>query len=99
MGPTRSGGPPGLDPSGACPQNPKDGKLLGGSADYEHVVNERIRKLERRAYDAEKRLGLIGPDKHELAEQLTTVKEENTKLHTLIACISDLLAEHDTQES
>ena len=56
MGPARSGGPTGLDPFGACPQNPADGKLLGGKADYDHVVTERIRNLESRLYAAETQL-------------------------------------------
>ncbi len=46
IGPSRSGGPPGLDPFGACPNNPKDGKRQPGNNDYEDVVNGRVAKLE-----------------------------------------------------
>jgi len=50
MGPARSGGPIGLDPFGECPNNPKDGKRLGGNNDHDIVVTRRIRALESRAY-------------------------------------------------
>lgn len=61
MGDFTSGGPTGLDPFGTCPKNPKDGKLLGGSADYDHVVTERIRDLESRLCNAEERLKAVKP--------------------------------------
>lgn len=50
-GPTRSGGPLGIDPLyGECPKNPKDGKLVGGDVDHEIVVERRIRALESTAF-------------------------------------------------
>lgn len=76
MGPTNSGGPVGLDPFGTCPKNPTDGKLLGGNADYNHVVNQRIRNLEARLYQAEEQLKRVSPDKIELAEELAATKAE-----------------------
>lgn len=60
MGRTMSHGPTGVDPFGECPGNPKDSKKLGGNADYDVVVERRIRALSDRAYRAE-----------ELAKRLT----------------------------
>src|SRR3989338_557384 len=54
-GPSNSGGPVGLDTFGECPGNPKDGKLVGGNADYEIVVHRRIDKLQARAHAAEEK--------------------------------------------
>ena len=76
MGPARSGGPTGLDPFGTCPNNPTDGKLLGGNADYDCVVTERIRNLSSRLYQAEDQLKRVSPDKTKLADELTLVKAE-----------------------
>jgi hypothetical protein len=55
MGPARSGGPAGVDPFGECPGNPKDGELVGGSADQDIVIERRIKRLETSAYTAEER--------------------------------------------
>lgn len=75
-GPSRSGGPLGLDPMfGFCPNNPEDGERLGGNADYENVVNERIRNLESRVYRAETRLKRVRPSKKNLADELATTKQ------------------------
>jgi len=91
MGPARSGGPVGLDPCGACPGNPVDGKLLGGKNDYENVVTYRIQDLESRLYKAEGHLKDVSPDKAKLADELIVTKEELAKkigilgdLHRLI---------------
>jgi hypothetical protein len=76
MGPARSGGPTGLDPGGTCPKNPKDGKLLGGQADYDHVVTQRIEDLRSRLYKAEDQLKSVKPGELELAKQLASTKQE-----------------------
>lgn len=70
----QSGGPTGLDPFGTCPQNPKDGKLLGGNADYNHVVTERIENLSSRLYQTEERLKRVRPTKVKLAEELAVAE-------------------------
>jgi hypothetical protein len=75
-GSSRSGGPAGLDPlNGKCPKNPLDGKLLGGNQDYEYVVTARISDLERRAYEAERKLEAVDPDKLVLAKELHDTKK------------------------
>jgi hypothetical protein len=50
------GGPPGLDPNGACPNNPKDGHCERGNFDYANVVEQRIQQLKTRAEEAERKL-------------------------------------------
>jgi len=70
MGRFTSSGPTGLDPFGSCPQNPKDGKLLGGNVDYDHVVTERIQSLSSRLNRAENRLKRVSPSKAKLAKEL-----------------------------
>ncbi|MCI0619913.1 hypothetical protein L0Y40_02660 [Candidatus Wolfebacteria bacterium] len=84
MGPARSGGPTGLDPGGTCPKNPKDGKLLGGNADYDHVVTERIKNLSSRLYRAEDRLKRVSQSKTKLADELASVKTELFEKNRLI---------------
>ena len=76
MGPARSGGPTGLDPGGTCPKNPKDGEFLGGNADYDHVVTDRIQNLIARLYRTEDRLKRVSPTKAKLADELAFVKTE-----------------------
>lgn len=70
MGPARSGGPLDLDPGGTCPNNPEDGKLLGGKEDYEEVVLQRIHNAEARAHQAEQDLRRVAPGERGLAEEL-----------------------------
>lgn len=91
MGPTRSGGPTGLDPGGVCPKNPTDGKPLGGTADYDHVVSERISNLERRVYRAEDSLRRTKPSKKKLSEDLALAKMELFKANQIIKEISRLI--------
>ena len=74
MGPSNSGGPTGLDPFGTCPNNSKDGKLLGGNADYDYVVTERIRDLSSRLYAAEESLKRVSPSKAKLADELASLR-------------------------
>lgn len=76
MGPARSGGPTGVDPFGECPKNPKDGKLIGGNADQDVVIERRIMKLESRAYKAEERLKSVKPSKIKLAEDFAAARKE-----------------------
>ncbi len=85
MGPTRSGGPTGLDPFGKCPKNPKDGELLGGNSDYDYVVTERIRDLESKLRVAEKQLKAVRPSKIKLADQVDTLKAELARKNQILA--------------
>lgn len=76
-GPARSGGPLGLDPlGGECPNNPKGGERLPGKADYDIVVERRIRGLETRACNAEQLLEAVKPGEIELAKELEKVKRQ-----------------------
>ncbi|OGI29470.1 MAG: hypothetical protein A2288_01810 [Candidatus Moranbacteria bacterium RIFOXYA12_FULL_44_15] len=73
-GPSRSGGPVGLDPFGKCPSNPVDGKRRPGQIDYKDVVEQRIQDLETRLHQAEDRLRQVEPEKIKLAEELASVQ-------------------------
>lgn len=80
-GDANSGGPVGLDPlSGECPNNPKDGKRIGGTADYEIVVTRRIRALEGRMYvgeQAQEKLGRIkNTPKGKLAQEVEDLRKK-----------------------
>jgi hypothetical protein len=79
-----SGGPLGLDPDGACPCHPMDGKFLGGNADYEYVVTSRITKLERALEEANARWRVIGPTKKTLAAKLEATEEKARTLQEKI---------------
>lgn len=80
-GPARSNGPLGLNPlGGECPNNPESGVRLTGDGDYRVVVTRRIRDLEtkgfelqRRAEKAEKRVGI---KKAELADKLEVAERK-----------------------
>lgn len=91
MSSTDSGGPTGLDPFGSCPKNPKDGALLGGTADYDSVVNERIRDLTYRLLDAEKRLERVSPSKTKLGMELAEAKRKLAACEELLADIRRLV--------
>ena len=91
MGPARSGGPTGLDPSGKCPKNPKDKKLLGGNADYDYVVTERIQNLESRLYSAEERLKAVEPSKAKLADELESARAELSEKDRILAELRRLI--------
>jgi hypothetical protein len=91
MGPTRSGGPTGLDPFGKCPKNPKDGNFLGGNADYDHVVTERIRDLESRLFNAEHRLKQVSPSKIKLADELSSARKELFEKDQLLTKLRNLI--------
>ncbi len=91
MGPTRSGGPTGLDPFGECPGNPKDGKPLGGKLDYDFIVTKRIEDLSSRLYKAENRLKKVSPSKAILADELASVKEKLLKQDQILAEILKLI--------
>lgn len=87
MGPFQSGGPTGLYPKGACPKNPKDGKLLGGNADYDRVVTQRIQNLESRLHKAESSLKKI-----KLNISLSNPAKDNHQLFVDILRLTDLSA-------
>lgn len=70
MGPSRSGGPAGIDPFGACPGNPMDWKPLGGTQDREMVISQRIKDLERRADEAERKWKSVEPGAKKLAREV-----------------------------
>ncbi|KKQ30343.1 MAG: hypothetical protein US45_C0047G0010 [Candidatus Nomurabacteria bacterium GW2011_GWA1_37_20] len=91
MGPARSGGPTGLNPFGVCPKNPKDGELLGGNADYDYVVTERIQKLESRLYSAEERLEAVKPSKAKLADELKFARAELSEKDRILAELRRLI--------
>lgn len=91
MGPSNSGGPTGLDPFGKCPKNPTDGQLLGGKADYDYVVTERIENLESRCRKAEDRLEKVSPGEAKLAEELASVKEKLAEKEQLLAELRHLI--------
>jgi hypothetical protein len=95
MGGFSSGGPLGLDPFGTCPGNPADGKLLGGNADYEHVVTERIQSLESRLFIAEEQLKRVKPSKTKLADKLMTVQKELDRKNRLISELTKLVNTKD----
>ena len=93
-GPTSSHGPTGLDPlGGECPNNPLDGEMVGGKADYDIVVTRRIRRLESELYSTKREIErfepLVGKDKQEL-------DQENRRLK---ATIKELRATLDNIES
>jgi len=91
-GPFNSGGPTGLDPlSGKCPKNPEDGKLLGGNADYDYVVTQRIQDLESRLYKAEQQLEAVKPGEAELAEKLSAVRTKLAERNRLFAELRRLI--------
>jgi len=48
-----SGGPPGLDPKGECPKNPKNGKIISFRVDLENVARRRIEKLNSQIHNLE----------------------------------------------
>ncbi|MBI2096295.1 MAG: hypothetical protein HYT43_01525 [Candidatus Taylorbacteria bacterium] len=91
MGPACSGGPTGLDPFGKCPKNPKDGELLGGNADYDYVVTERIQKLESQLYSAEERLKTVKPSKTELADELESARAKLSEKDRILAELRRLI--------
>lgn len=91
MGPARSGGPTGLDPFGKCPRNPEDGQLLGGNADYDYVVTERIDDLKSRLYRAESRLKRVRPSKAKLADELAAARAELAEKDRLLAELRRLI--------
>ena len=91
MGRTNSGGPTGIDPHGTCPKNPKDGKFLGGTADYDYVVTKRIQDLSSRLYHAEELLRQVSPSQAELANELASVKTELARKNQLLAGIRRLI--------
>jgi len=76
MGPTRSGGPIGLDPFGECPNNPEDEKRLGGDRDYRIIVERRIDDLTTRASEAEGLLEQVEPGTIELAKKLEDAQHQ-----------------------
>jgi len=90
-GPTRSGGPIGLDPSEDCPNNPKDGKLLGGDKDYDYVVTKQIQDLNTRLYKAEDHLKQMSLSKTKLVNELASVKEELFNKNQLLAKLQSLI--------
>lgn len=97
MGPCRSGGPAGLDPRGDCPNNPKDGVLLGGHSDYNLVVEARINNLERQLYKAQTQLKAVAPGELKLAEELATTKMKLINLQSRLVGWRDFLGDVDLE--
>jgi len=73
-------GPAGIDPFGRCPKNPKNEKLLGGNADREYLIIQRIRDLESQLYDAKEQLKAVEPNKADLVDELKTKLTKNNQL-------------------
>ena len=97
-GPTRSGGPLGLDPlKGECPNNPICGERLSDKEDYEIVVVRRIRNLEKRACDAEGMLEDVAPGEIKLVEDLRAaeriISEQRNTLRETHEAIGKVLVE------
>ncbi|MDD2731754.1 MAG: hypothetical protein PHI53_01005 [Candidatus Pacebacteria bacterium] len=74
-----SGGPAGVDPLGSCPNNPKDGILIGGQGDYENFIKQRIAVLEARLRDLEGRLIRVTPTKTALSERIVELERKNSQ--------------------
>lgn len=91
MGPSRSGGPTGLDPFGKCPKNPTDGNFLGGKADYDHVVTERIKSLEIKLSEAEIQLKAVIPSKIKLTRELASTKQDLYEKNQIIKKIRNII--------
>ena len=91
MGPTNSGGPTGLDPFGKCPKNPKDKKFIGGNADYDHVVTERIQNLESQLCAAKEGLKAVKPSKAKLANELKSARAKLSENDRLLAELRRLI--------
>jgi hypothetical protein len=92
MGPSRSGGPTGLDPFGKCPNNPKNTKRSEGITDYDNVVTQRIKELESRACIAEEKLKKVKPSKQAIANELDSVKKQLSGAMQVLSQIRDVLA-------
>lgn len=88
MGPAMSGGPAGVSPFGDCPKNPINGKLLGGNADQDVVIERRIRKLESEAYHATQRADELekinGEEKIQLHRDLEKATKEIKRLKDVL---------------
>ncbi|MFA6227215.1 MAG: hypothetical protein WC631_01940 [Candidatus Paceibacterota bacterium] len=84
MGPSRSGGPVGINPFGQCPGNPLDGQKLGGKEDYELVVDQRIADLEQRVWKAEEALKKVRPSKKKIVDELEQAKKKLAEAKELI---------------
>ena len=90
-GPFTSSGPLGLDPLyGFCPNNPENGFLLGGKADYEEVVNARILDLQSRASKAEDALRKVRPSKKKLADDLAAARQELLRMDVALRQIHEI---------
>lgn len=90
-GPTRSGGPIGVDPRGECPKNPADGNLVGGNADHEIVVERRIRALESAAYQGQEAIeNLEKAKKSTKAALVQRLGQAETEIDRLMGLLTEL---------
>lgn len=87
MGSSRSGGPAGLLEFGKCPNNPIDGKRLGGNQDYDMIVSQGITKMRQRLQRAEELLKKVKPGKTALAQKLSLISDELERKNHLLASI------------
>jgi len=97
VGSFSSDGPLGVDIFGLCPNNPMDGEPLRPNIDYEDVVKQRIKGLEKalsqtkiRAAKAEARLK--GPRK-QLIKRLEKVEAQLTELRRKLSTAADMAIE------
>ena len=88
IGPTRGGGPVGLDHStfGHCPNNPKQGESRPKD-DYEDCVIGRIRDLEERLHKAQEAERIVkqakAGTKIGILKEMKKLKEQNARLRGL----------------
>ena len=95
IGPARSGGPLGIDPFGACPDNPIDGKKQPGNDDYEDLVNGRIASLKSGLTEALQAVQLVErarkSTKLDLVKKLEHAEEKLHKYDRLLVDLHQML--------
>jgi len=91
-----SRGPTGIDPNGECPANPKNGVKLEGDADYDVVVERRIRALSSqasRALELAERLDKIKKTpKAKLFERVEALEAELVRKNEVLESVKSALA-------
>jgi len=92
MGPSRSGGPSGLDPGGACPKNLVKGVFLGSfEEDCQEVILQRITRAERRASEAERKLKDAAPGALQLGAKVRKQDIELARINKAVSDARDIL--------
>jgi len=92
MGPSRSGGPAGVDQFDECPGNPLPGMSLGNlAANTDFVITRRVRGILARMNTAEDRVRRTSKTKTKLAERIRELELENSNLMNTLYQIGRLL--------